>query len=541
MALRCHTTDAALLDVVLAEEGYEEHPMETGVAGYAWTAAERRGFGEYAYAAVRETQERERGLVRLRALRVGGAPGYARLGREEDGTWGLRAMRSPAELRLALADVGFLMRRAPGKPLVRMPFADAWMRDPGARTLEAAVYAPDRAPGLSQDARGWWWNAWPGLAAARLEAADEWARTVGVAAIEAHVREVLCDGDAAHAAWLLDYMAVVVQRPWAKTGVAVVVSGPQGAGKNAVLDFFREKVLGPRVTAALQDPKRQGLFGHFAAAHAGKVLVQIDEAEGLAGVDAALKHLVTGTTAPVHRKYQDHDLDAPNFVNLVMTTNGACPVKLPPAERRFCVFRASGRRVGDAAYFVRLHATLKRAGVARAFYDALCARDVSRFGSDGDLQTGRPLTAYYRACAQRAIDPLRRFLAACAHAGAYASPYCERAPAVRAGLLYADYLAFFADTGAARVGADEGSGERRKPLSLVGLGAALVTLGPEAGVTRQVWRGQTVVYLLDYAALRRALGPAEWADDAQLMRPPHPSAWAMMVAPAKRARSDESE
>ena len=91
--------------------------------------------------------------MRLRALRVGGAPGYARLGREEDGTWGLRAMRSPAELRLALADVGFLMRRAPGKPLVRMPFADAWMRDPGARTLEAAVCAGPGAGAVPGRAR----------------------------------------------------------------------------------------------------------------------------------------------------------------------------------------------------------------------------------------------------------------------------------------------------------------------------------------------------------------------------------------------------
>jgi hypothetical protein len=47
------------------------------------------------------------------------------------------------------------------------------------------------------------------------------ARTAGVAAVEAHVREVLRNGETAHAAWLLEYLAVIVQRPWSKTGMVV--------------------------------------------------------------------------------------------------------------------------------------------------------------------------------------------------------------------------------------------------------------------------------------------------------------------------------
>jgi hypothetical protein len=76
------------------------------------------------------------------------------------------------------------------------------------------------------------------------------------------------------------------------------------------------------------------------------------------------------------------------------------------------------RRIVRHARRGRAHATMRARSVAcsASFYDALCARDVSRFGSDGNLQTGRPLTAYCRSCAQRAIDPLRRFLAACARA-----------------------------------------------------------------------------------------------------------------------------
>ena len=538
--------------------GYD--PIAVSVAGWPWSPLERRAFGaEHSYGAVRARIETEYvrllhpvpGIARLITHAAGGPPELVRL-------------RGAAELRLALSNVGFLLRRAPDKDLVRVPIADAWLRDPNARALHSIVFDPSKPPGVSANV----WNNWPGLAAAHLDAAayDPHALLL----IRSHLQDVLCSGVAAHAEWLLDYLASIVQRPWAKTGVAVLFTGAQGAGKNTVLDFFRERVLGPRVAVQLQQPS-QGLFDHFGSMHAGKILIQIDEADRLGGVENALKHLITGDTATVHRKYTDREV-VTNYANLILTTNGQCPVHIPAHERRFCIFHVSSHRLGDTAYFDALHAALARPAVARAFYDLLMARPLPADLSAGRLQNERPITGYYLACRMRGLDPLRRFLSACVNRNAYdehclprdaaarerqlaaaiaarRKPPVDRRPEVRTQHFYADYLAFFHATGAAR----NESGLPVAPLSLVSFIGALGILCPASrtvggpdlpadALSRGLTRIRTAAGIncvLDYAALRINLERSrEFDPDALFMQPPHPSAiaYADQRNDAKRRR-----
>ena len=428
-----------------------------------------------------------------------------------------------------LRSVTFLWRRAPDKDLVPARFVDHWLYlDRQARTYAAVVFDPRHPPGdmtmttmrpmmmqhqqhqqqqqmMTMMPR---WNTWTGLRASRLPPPlppmmsimmmrrpppsssggsgigtnehthdnnnNTTATNNATALINDHILRVVCAGNRDHAEWFLDYFAAIVQRPWRRTGVAVLLTGLQGAGKNTVVDFFRERILGRRITSHLQNARR-GLFGRFAAAHAKVVFIQGDEFLVGPGDAEPLKNLITGDLIRVERKYQDA-VTEPNYSNLIATTNTPDGgLNLPPDDRRWAILRVSSERVGDHEYFARLHAACGSDVVARAFYDALMRRDVSaRFGatsSGGGAsaaatntnnatcgQAARPITEHYRACVRAGISHTRRFLAAIIHARAYAHPAAFSStssrkdaaaalppPSVLAADLYRDYCHFVTD------------------------------------------------------------------------------------------------
>ena len=456
------------LAVRVARERLGHDPLTAHIAGRPWTALEWRAYGAtHCYGAVRARVEQTH-------ARLADGRGVLRF-RIDDAEAGLVADALPDALaRRALRDVRFLTHRAhskPDAPLSAAPFVDAWLCDPQARLYADIVFDPRHPRGdlrLHGAAAPPVWNTWPGLRAARLPPcaggaaageADAQQRQLLIAPILEHLRDVVCDGRADHAEWLLDYFAALVQRPWRRTGVALLLTGVQGAGKNTLLDFVRERVLGAAVTSHLHDV-RHALCGRFAEGCDRVILCQVDEAWFGRPQDAEhVKHLITGARVRVERKFQAPE-HRPNYVNLVATSNTP-DAGLPVGDdRRWTFFRVSPRRVGDRAYFARLHAACADDAVARAFYDALLARPGVEarfgpaFGQQGDGQAARPLTDHYLACRRAAIPPARRFLSALIHARAYCAAEggsaSEGIAVVRAADLYRDYVQYLADAGLGR-------------------------------------------------------------------------------------------
>jgi hypothetical protein len=303
-----------------------------------------------------------------------------------------------------------------------------------------------------------------------------------------------------------------------KTGIIPLFTGAQGAGKNTVFDFFRTRILGEAISMQLQNP-REGLFDKFGTAHKHRIFLQIDEADRLGACENELKNLVTADTVAAQLKFRDRERLA-NFVNLVMTTNGACPVLVSETERRYAIFRVSDARVGDHAYFDALHGSLDDARVARAFYNLLLARDIARFGH-ANLQASRPITPYFHACRTMAIAPLKRFLSAAINHDLFRQPMRMGGPTtteVQASRLYAHYLDYFASTRAGNGGANEGSGGQRA-LSQPFFGNELKNIQAVNGVTF-IKRSAGNFYAFEYGRLRAFLERTrEYDPDAMVLRP----------------------
>lgn len=98
---------------------------------------------------------------------------------------------------------------------------------------------------------------------------------------------------------------------------------------------------------------------------------------------------VTNDTVRLERKNKD-TIIVKNMANLWCTSNNIVTFKIPPDDRRFVMLHCSDRYRCNTAYMNGLGSQLKRPEVARAIYQFLMGRDLSRYAPN--FQNHRPQT-----------------------------------------------------------------------------------------------------------------------------------------------------
>jgi hypothetical protein len=186
-----------------------------------------------------------------------------------------------------------------------------------------------------------------------------------------HLGAVICRTDE-ELQYLLAWLAQHVQHPAYKTGVALVLTGDQGVGKDIILSWYIQYLLG--TDAGMQIGKVSHILGgRHSTVLQNKVLCVVDEANFATlkpyYVDL-LKDAITGETLAYK---------TPNMANLMFTTHTKNPFVLEVPDSRFVVFECNGSKKGDFAYFENLAANLNDK-TARAFYQFLLGFDLSDYG-----------------------------------------------------------------------------------------------------------------------------------------------------------------
>ena len=97
-----------------------------------------------------------------------------------------------------------------------------------------------------------------------------------------------------------------------------------------------------------------------------------------------------------------------NYINILITTNHERPVLVETSDRRFVLFKASDVHLKTPKYYIDLANHLQSPEVARAFYQFLMARDLSRYISN--FQASRPMTDYYLQSRQSSISTINKFI-----------------------------------------------------------------------------------------------------------------------------------
>lgn len=203
-------------------------------------------------------------------------------------------------------------------------------------------------------------NLWRGFAVE--PAAGAWPL------MQAHIAEVLSEGDAASLDYILRWSAWAVQNPGARAESALVFRGGKGSGKGTFAHALR-RLFG---THGLHISNPKHLVGAFNAHLRNCLLLYADEAfwAGDKQGESTLKALITESTLTIEQKGVDA-VQWNNRIHLIMTANADWVVPASHDERRYAVFNVGEKRMNDTKYFNALHAEIANGGLEAMLYDLL--------------------------------------------------------------------------------------------------------------------------------------------------------------------------
>lgn len=190
--------------------------------------------------------------------------------------------------------------------------------------------------------------------------------------------------------FLLDLLAHRIQRPGERTGLGLVVLGPQGCGKTTFFQLFCEHLLHPQ--NFLITEKAEQITGKFHLL-GEKIFVLWEEAEGGDTHSAAerIKHLITTESEWSEKKCKDAVRNPMCFLPIITANSiGKKSVKIDQDDRRYVVVRMGAN--DDPEYFSRLYGNMTNPHYMRSVFDFLQKRDISKYRNGNDWKRARPIS-----------------------------------------------------------------------------------------------------------------------------------------------------
>ncbi|MCE0742909.1 DUF5906 domain-containing protein [Acetobacter sicerae] len=238
----------------------------------------------------------------------------------------------------------------PDDPKKLIPAADIWLTSPHRRSYRECVFLPNDKPMKDQ------FNLWRGFP---IEASgtNEDCRL-----ILTHIRDVVCSGNVDHARYVIGWLAHLVQRPQDKPGVAVVLRGLKGVGKDTLAEYVG-KILGIGLYRSTSNPEH--FLGRFNGTLERCLLLHVEEGTwaGDKQAESIQKNLITAKTMT----YEDKGVDpkiAPSYLRLFISSNEDWIVPASADERRWAIFDVADDKRGDSSYFTALRDEMDGKGPA---------------------------------------------------------------------------------------------------------------------------------------------------------------------------------
>nr|QBK85305.1 MAG: DNA helicase [Iridovirus LCIVAC01] len=218
-------------------------------------------------------------------------------------------------------------------------------------------------------------NMYQGLAISPVEAKK--GKDSDINPILNHILEVWCQNDKILFNYVLDWMALIIQKPWIKTKVAIVLHGEPGCGKGIIVQKFGE-IIG-QCYKDIHDV--DDVLGRFTGSNLKDALVLfLDEVVWGGDKKSAgkLKKLVTETTHRIEQKNLPV-YTVKSFVNIIMASNEDWIVPAIKNERRWLVLECNNKYAGISTedkydYFSKIVSV-----PAEAFAYFLYKRNVENF------------------------------------------------------------------------------------------------------------------------------------------------------------------
>lgn len=265
---------------------------------------------------------------------------------------------------LSESDFKLLWRHVqiPIGPKATMSGAELWLSDPRRRTYHDVVFQPEGKVPASTYNLSKGFPIQPSTAGSCQRFLD-------------HLYENVCLGRDELYTYAEGWMAHMFQHPGIKPGVALVLRGKKGIGKDVVGHHLGK--LCPRNYVNIAQMSH--LTGKFNAHLAHAIFVQVEEAfwAGDKAAEGPLKNIITAPTISLEKKGIDV-ITVDNFARVFITSNEKWVVPATADERRYVVFEVSEAHRRDYDYFAAMEDELKAGGYARLM-DHMLKVDLSDF------------------------------------------------------------------------------------------------------------------------------------------------------------------
>lgn len=220
------------------------------------------------------------------------------------------------------------------------PISAWWLKQSKRRTYEGGiVFLPGNGP-VPADS----YNLWRGFAVAPDPNAS-------CQLFLDHVLNMVCGGDRAQFEYIMAWLAHMVQRPQEKPGVAVILGGIKGAGKDTVPDYVGRLFPENRVKISEMDQ----LTGKFNAHQEKALLLHVEEGYWAGDPKAVgpMNRLITADTSMIEPKGLNA-FEVASFCRVLITSNEERIVPASKDERRYAVFKVCSDRAQDREYFGKI-------------------------------------------------------------------------------------------------------------------------------------------------------------------------------------------
>jgi hypothetical protein len=261
----------------------------------------------------------------------------------------------------------------------QVPLSSIWLAHEGRRTYEngLALFPNENAP------HGYF-NTWSGFSVEPKKGnCDKFLE---------HIYHVICNGDRELGEWLLDWIADMFQDPANPKGCAVVMRGPEGAGKGALANTIG-LLFGPHYRHLIDDSH---LTSNFNAHMMDSIAVFADEITWGGNKKSAgkLKGLISEQFLVGERKGVDAIVYR-NMCHLMIASNEEWVIPADTNSRRWFVLDVSDKHTRDRPYFNKLFKFLEskdgRAAILHYFLTRNVESDLRRAPETQALHTQQML------------------------------------------------------------------------------------------------------------------------------------------------------
>ena len=290
-----------------------------------------------------------------------------------------------------------------------VPLGKFWFNHPDRRQYKGLTFMPGESSPYQGN-----YNLWGGFSVEPVPSNSENPDNIEAFSLfYDHILQNIANGDNYTAAYVIGWMADLVQQPTERLGVSMVLrSDAQGTGKGLFARIFGH--LFGKHYLHITNPRH--LTGNFNAHLIDCILLFADEAfwAGDKSSEGALKTLITEEFRAVEIKGKDV-FQARNFTRLLIASNKSWVVPSELHDRRFVILDVNQQRARDTKYFGKMMKQMESGGYEALLWFLLNLK------IEIDLRNSMPETNAMKDSKVYSMTPVQTFWYECLVEGEFES------------------------------------------------------------------------------------------------------------------------